>query len=548
MAVQSLAELDKSFSEAPHLRLVAETNLVAGGVDPLGLRQLNLNLMDAALPGINNVTSRVRPYTFMAWAWWKAAQLAEAEGRQSIDAAELQDLVDRLEVLFVWSHFLADDGAGLPGRRIISDRLPSRGSPREHSFSGSSWDSFRSSRRSSTALMAPIQYGPSIRSLGWLIPAQAWTFRASTESMPAIQELDARVVGALAPEMLRLGSATVSASAAETLHPAWAVHQPSEAERKAFRHLFYEVGREAPEESQPWRRRKTLDLVLRVLDQAGEKMSVPLIRSALASGRMASGEPLELDDALTATHHHWACLQARQLQRLALESLLRWVEVSIDNGISLSEDLAARADEAAQEEEDGADAPTVASYLSHAAGRATGNAWPGASGIKGNTDIFALMEDMAEAQREVGCARVPGLALRALAYADAITLALKDVGVGVGLYGPLGGQADRLPLWVASQRLRSAHGRSLRSLWAEIIEVWVIGQHVRWSIARNGDATQRLRVALGDRGWVRLWKDHSGPFGPTADRLWTAMALAAECGLVDRTTDDDYEIRYSALA
>jgi hypothetical protein len=78
------------------------------------------------------------------------------------------------------------------------------------------------------------------------------------------------------------------------------------------------------------------------------------------------------------------------------------------------------------------------------------------------------------------------------------------------------------------------------SLWSEILEAWVIGQHVRWSVVRNGDDTQRLRIALGDRGWMRLRKGRlSGPFRPTLDRLGTAMALAADCGLVEGLVDPD---------
>lgn len=138
--------------------------------------------------------------------------------------------------------------------------------------------------------------------------------------------------------------------------------------------------------------------------------------------------------------------------------------------------------------------------------------------------------------------RVPGLALRALAYAHALTDALSRSGVSAGRQGPLGGPPDRLPLSMISLRLKTAHSRSLTSFWAEIIEAWVIGQHVRWSVARNGDDTQRLRIALGERGWIRLRKGRlSGPFAPTSDRLWTAMALAAECGLVDRELDSGVE-------
>jgi hypothetical protein len=541
MPAMSLADLDRSFEDAPHLRIVEEMKLNPGGVDPLGLRQINLNLMDAAFPGINNVTRYVRPYAFMAWAWWKVAQAAEARGASTADIADLQDVVDRIEVLFVWSHFLVGDGEGLPGRNVIADKLPGPGSARAYDFHGPAWQSLKAARRTSTGIMAPIQYGPSIRALGWL-RTQDGALRPSSETVAALAALD-REIGSLIPDaLLAPGPVSVDPDQAEALHEAWAVRTTLKAERDAFRHLFHGLGDTAPTNSAAWQRRQTLDLVLAVLGQAEGGMSVTDIRRTMASGRTDGGKPLVLSENQRDIHLNWASLQARQLQRLALEALMRWTENRIDEGRSLPDELSADADEAAREEEVDADASTVGVYLERTAARAGDYGWPAACGVGGKTDIFDLMDDLVEAQSEDHCARVPGLALRALAYAHAMTTALSEAGVRAGLQGPLGGPTDRLPLSVASQRLRAAHDRSLRSLWAEIIEAWVIGQHVRWSVARNGDGTQRLRIALGERGWMRLRKGRlSGPFGPTSDRLWTAIALAAECGLIARDPDADDE-------
>ncbi|WP_411902301.1 hypothetical protein [Methylorubrum thiocyanatum] len=547
MPALSLADLDRSFAAEPHLHLVKEIQLNPGGVDPLGLRQINLNLMDTALPGINNVTRHVRPYAFMAWAWWKVAQAAEVRGASTVNVADLQDVVDRLEVLFVWSHFLAGDGEGLPGRLVINDKFPSSGSTRVYDFHGEGWKSLKAVRRTSTGIMAPIQYGPSIRALGWLIQTQERALRPSSEAMAAVAALDREIAGRVPEAMLVPGPLSMGADQAEALHPAWTVGTPSTAEREAFRSLFHGLGAHAPMDSLPWRRRQTLDLILAVLGQAEDGMGVAGVRRAMASARTNAGRPLELPEPLVATHRHWASLQARQLQRLALESLLRWIEIRIDEDRSLSEDLAADADEAARAVEDGADALTVGAYLDRASARAGAEGWPGACGLGGETDIFDLMEDLVAAQSEEGCVRVPGLALRALAYADGMAAALSEAGVLAGRQGPLGGEPDRLPLFTARQRLRAARDRSLKSLWAEIIEAWVIGQHVRWSVARNGDGTQRLRIALGDRGWIRLRAGRlSGPFAPTSDRLWTAMALAAECGLVGRGSSSDGDVYVAA--
>lgn len=90
---------------------------------------------------------------------------------------------------------------------------------------------------------------------------------------------------------------------------------------------------------------------------------------------------------------------------------------------------------------------------------------------------------------------------------------------------------DRLPLATASKRLHTLGRASLHGFWEEIILSWVIAQHVRWSVTRNCDGIQRLRITLDEGGWVRLRPD-SRTVNPINDRLGSALSLAAECGLV----------------
>jgi len=44
------------------------------GVDFLGLRQANLDLVFRFIPGINNVTRYVRPYSMLCWMAWSFAR------------------------------------------------------------------------------------------------------------------------------------------------------------------------------------------------------------------------------------------------------------------------------------------------------------------------------------------------------------------------------------------------------------------------------------------------------------------------------------------
>jgi hypothetical protein len=90
-----------------------------GGVDPLGLRQINFDLMDQVFPGINNVARHIRPFTVVAWAWRRAATIADQQGQTRITVSTLRDFVNRIEVVFAWSQFLRDPQCVLPGRDVL---------------------------------------------------------------------------------------------------------------------------------------------------------------------------------------------------------------------------------------------------------------------------------------------------------------------------------------------------------------------------------------------------------------------------------------------
>ena len=90
-----------------------------GGVDPLGLRQLNFDLMDDVLPGLNNVARHIRPFVIITWAWRRANQLARSRGLEKIPLDRLQNFVDRIEVIYAWSELLKSTKVDLPGRQAL---------------------------------------------------------------------------------------------------------------------------------------------------------------------------------------------------------------------------------------------------------------------------------------------------------------------------------------------------------------------------------------------------------------------------------------------
>src|SRR3954452_12789185 len=166
MAQPTLAELTGLAASADEPRPIPPIKVKPGGVDPLGLRQINFDLMDQVFPGLNNVARHIRPFVVVSWAWRRAKRLAEAQGLARIRADDLQDFVDRIEVIFAWSQLLRDPDVDLPGRQVLSPIVRSE----KWSFGGATWRKRREGRRYSTAFTAPITYGPLLKSMGWVEP------------------------------------------------------------------------------------------------------------------------------------------------------------------------------------------------------------------------------------------------------------------------------------------------------------------------------------------------------------------------------------------
>lgn len=530
-----LSEIDQLFDETPGVRVVDELRADESGVDPVGLRQLNLDLMDDAVPGINNVTQHVRPYTFMAWAVWKATRVAEAEGVE--DPAVIADLVERYEALYAWSHLAARQPfrGAVALKRTIARR--SEGEP--FIFEGPAWDEYKRTR---TSFMAPTEYGPSIKAIKYF---STDSMEIATEVMPAVHDFDAAVRRVM-PEWL---FATSPPSVAEEDILPFAAHlpldKPSPVEMQVFREMFYEFG--AREGAGAARRRKaSVDLVRGLLRRDGPS-GINDIRRRFASRELAHVDDGDADQiGVSATL--LCLLQARQLQRLATEAMLLWLErVLSENRVGNlfqpkpSEDIIARAHAAALEKDVAyAASETVGDFLLAVELEGDTRGWPEASSV-GSTDVVSLLSDLIEAQRK-DITRVPALAARSFAIVRAITNAFDGQPAPEGLADAIEGRPDRLPMGLMTRRLEAISGRPLMFIWQEIIESWVIGQHVHWSAVRGGDGKKRLRIGLEGDGWMKVRSGSSGFFEPTGDRLYTMLSLGVSCGLFSRDTEGRYAL------
>ncbi|AEG49611.1 hypothetical protein Sphch_1934 [Sphingobium chlorophenolicum L-1] len=503
----NLSELDIAVAAMDGAWPVPPLPLNVGGVDPLGLRQLNFGLMDRCIPGLNNAAWRLRPYVVMAWAWWQAARLADRNGLPALPVMTGRRFADRVEVIFQAGHLVAGEFGSLPGSEGIQARVVSSGGI---DFSTPEWDAWHLRRREQGSLMAPVSYGPSVKEglgMGFL-RSSGGLFSPVDEVMPAVLALDECLATVRDNEAFSsLECGWVPLAFMEQCHPLWRMDEATTAEIEVGRAALLGTGGSAA-------RSGTLALVRSILGAATGPLNADEIRIVAARSDMPwSDRPVA---------RLWRAMQARQLLRIGLEGLLNWVLAkSSDGPISLdalTTNLIAEIDVDA--------ALPIDDWL-------TGEC-PSADGLDGRVSPASLLDDIDDV-RQFENAELCASGLRASLQI------CREMDGDEALFG---GQPDRLPLARLSERLRSGGALPMRDACELIISELLIGQHVYWAIGRSGDDTQRLRIVLDEGGWVAL--HGAGHANPTPDRLFTLLELGADCGLVERV-DDGY-VRAGAVA
>lgn len=524
-----LDELDLIFDRTPGFRVVGELKLDESGVDPIGLRQINLDLMDATVPGINNVTQHIRPYAFMAWAWWRASQYAVGAG---MTPEKIVDLVERYEALYAWSNSIAR--TPFRGDVTVRKYLNFEVATGRFTFAGPDWDSYKNEK---TGFMAPTEYGPSIKALHFLKP-EGGLFAWALEAMPAIEVIEDLVSSVLPERLLRPEPPTVTLDDVRPLAGVLPIDKPSAEEMNVFRHLFYDIGGLGKAGKDMRRRKATADLLRAILVDEGP-LDIDGIRRRFAGFDEVvayEGDDTEMRNTALLLCH----LQARQLQRLATESTMLWVEVFLSSrkGMSLSTDeiVAAAHNSAAAQDQDYASSRTVGDYLALIEG---GRKWPAAA-MEFGTDVVELLGLIRHAQQKER-SLVPGVALRSLAVVRAIAKSFEGTVYPDGVMNSMEKRPDRMPMGMMARRMDALADRPLPMLWKEIIESWIIGQHGHWSAVRGGDGKKRLRIGLEGDGWMLVRPKPSRGFGATPDRLWTFLSLGSSCGLFKIRGDGLYE-------
>jgi hypothetical protein len=490
----TLEELLADASAAKAARLVERSRIRLGGVDPLGLRQINFGLMDEVLPDLNNVARHIRPYILMAWAWRRVRRIIEAGARSGATDEQMRDFVDRIEAIYAWSQFLVTQNADLPGKLALRPLIEKA----RYRFGGEAWEELRDMRRYSTGLISPLNYGPSLRTLGWLIPVDGATgvFQPPDALDPALDAFESGFAEELDHEAFsRFGPVTVAREDVERWGGLWSLGAPRRKEKTA---AYTRLGGDLADA----RRQRGVALIRAAWRDLGdEEASVADVRARMAD--VADDWESETPPAAAAD---WRAMQVRQAFRLALESLFFWTIATLrQNGTMRSAALAQTFLDAIEDP-----LPTTA------------GAWmlDGVNDDNPAEHVNALYEGLRRPSE------LPAAIVAAIRHALREPATTRDFE-----------RRDRLPLARAKEEAEQWAGLTPHAFLVRLIEVWVIAQHTYWCVARGladarsgGKTILRMRIVMEEGGWT-LTPETSGANPPeaTPDRLDTAVSLLWEC-------------------
>jgi hypothetical protein len=501
VATELLEELRIQAQQATQPAIAPVPVIKLGGVDPLGLRQINFDLMDQVLPGLNNVARHIRPFIVVSWAWRRAAALAKQSGKKRVEVDSLRDFVDRIEVIYVWSQLVENPNADLPGRDVISPIIKAG----RYTFWGEAWKKRRDVRENSTSLMAAINYGPALKSMGWLTahPEESKVMIAAEWAEPALSAFEKAIANHLDhPAFSAFGKVSVTEAEAAKWGKAWAIDKYTTAEQRIFSDAL--LGPKSPTLRQ---------LGMGTVIAASRSLSKP---DLITVRKRMSGFPSRFrasGDQLIAVMN-WRRVQFRQLFRLCMEATLYWTILQLGDGASPTQKLVTRF---LKQTAATAKFSTTAKWLQHHYDAETGP--------------VELIESLENALQEEEAHQL------ALAVVKTLAFCLKaDCEQGTVIERP-----DRLPLKRARAEFEQRLDAKPADFVKHVLESWIFAQHVYWSVGRGladararGKTILRLKVVLEDGGWALApGVSHGSLPVPTADRLRTALSLAHECGLID---------------
>jgi hypothetical protein len=508
------------------------------GVDFLGLRQTNLDMMGELIPSTNNVTAYIRPFSLLAWTFWKFHALCAKAGLHEPSRDDVTQFRERIEILFTWGARLDTTAGGIPGTTAAPPAVDAQG---RVPLTFSAWGRIPSS----TSLIAALWYGPAsktVTGLGFLdpLPGRSEFFRATGLGVQLATALDEqlRLQETCYRRLLdTLDPVLASEEDAKLLWRAWSPENLTEPERAAFAAALYSDEQVGNTSTLRGKRSTTLALVLHHLKCCEAPASAPEIRMGMALSATASGV-YTVPETLLATRNNWLTLQMRQLQRLSMESLLSWSEAQIlGHRVRETTEMASNFDRHWDPTQYGLLAGSLAeliSVLDQEAISVEGFIAAVRAGTLPNP--FDVMSSIHSTIR-AGSDQFTNEAFLGLLLCASFAAATDAAGSLLAMT-QLGG-SPRVSMANLRKRLVGLGDVSVREAFEFVLETLIISQHMATAVNRFEGQNQRLRLTLEEGGLDALV---GKPWEPTVteDRLPTLLSLAAQSRLLMPTGDHRY--------
>ena len=496
------------------------------GVDFLGLRQANLDMIADLIPGTNNVTPYSRPFSVLSWIFWKFHELCERGGQLAPTNLEAREFRERIETLFTWGARI-EDAPNIPGKTAVA-----HGSTEgQVELTFEAWGRVQSN----TSLISALWYGPASKTLiglGFLDPVRPELFRTSGQGILLAKKLDQVLRGK--PDLYgrlldTLAPVKASEDDAASLWELWGVHAVTEDERSAFRMALFDETSLGNYANALGKRSSTIALARLHLSALARPLTPKEVRRG-----MYYAEGVDLPQNLTTARKKWIVLQVRQLQRFAFENLLSWCEYKILNGAHDTGTMTDAAENAFNDAEFGLPTNNHFGALLEALDRQTTTIDRFAeTGLKNDLFCPFTMIETIEAQFEaLGDELAASCLYSAMLCACFAACVSEEDKRLVSVGGPY-----RLSLFHLRKRLVALGNVSLRQAIQFILESLVISQHMVTAVNRFDGQNQRLRLSIEETGLEALVNK---PWNPTVteDRLPTILRLASDCGLINSPSQD----------
>lgn len=509
----------------------------SGGVDFLGLRQVNLNLIDSFLPGINNVTFYLRPYSVMCWIVWA---FGKKVGEREVKTSEFIAFKEKVEILFNWSHQLNDSGRGMPGN----------GQEAPHKGEGNLTLQFSHWKRKVSWFDA-VNYGPSAKienGLGFIRQVKPGVFTVTKSGEMLALSINERLKTSSNYNLLfDLEHMTSTRSIVLELFKNWKVDEPSNAEAEIFCKLLYDPSL-INQPSSIGRRSASIKLILSALNTMNKPTCSDELRRFIALRPYPFSQELESEDSLIKAQALWSVLQVRQLNRLAFETILGWVEVQIlELGRAHSLNFVEKILNLIKEKYPKIELNNwIREQVISINCNKVENSNILISGIENvKLNIFEKMDQIIKEVNNKEKDEVVVIALETLILCSEITKELmlnphakNHVRVG-------GSSRISLEYWmtfVEENKLLPIH-----SFISKVIENLILSQHFGVAAARYSDGKQRLRFSIEEGGIVSMLAKTTDALKPsiTRDRLDTVLSLMHDAGLLNKKLGNNNQFLYS---